>query len=80
MIKFNVPDYRFLNINQTFDYGSNQIMLNIDMNYEFKNQWEQMQTMLREWQEHKKIIESNPAVKASYESFQTMVKLAKETA
>ena len=80
MIKFNVPDYRFLNINQTFDYGSNQIMLNIDMNYEFKQQWEQMQTMFKEWHEQKKIIESNPAVKASYESFQTLVKLAKEAA
>jgi hypothetical protein len=78
MIKFNAPDYRFINIHQDID--SNQIRVNLDMNYEFKQQWEQMQAMFMEWQEQKQIIDSNPAVKSSYESFQTLVKLAREIA
>ncbi len=34
--------------------------------------------MEQEWQEQKRLIESNPAVKASYEQYQQMIQLAKE--
>ena len=80
MLDIISQDYRFIAVNKNLEYGSNQLKINIDMNYEFKQQWEQMQAMLKEWQEQKQIIESNPAVKASYESFQTLVKLAREIA
>ena len=39
---------------------------------------ERLERMEREWQEEKNLINSNPAVKASYEHYQQMVKLAKE--
>lgn len=82
MIKIQTPDYQFININTTTSFaGSDPVAVaNIDMSYDFKQKWQLMVAMLQEWHEQKRIIESNPAVKASYEQFQTMVNLAKETA
>ena len=82
MIKMHSVDYQFININTTANYNSNDpvIVVNLDMSYDFKQKWQLMVEMMQEWQEQKRIINSNPAVRASYEQFQTMVNLAKETA
>ena len=37
-----------------------------------------LEIMEREWQEQKRLIDTNPAVKASYEEYQQMIRLAKE--
>lgn len=39
-----------------------------------------LETMEREWQDQKKFIESNPAVKEAYKTYMTMIQLAKEPA
>ena len=82
MIKIQSNDYQYVNISTRSSYaGSDPITVaEIDMSYDFKQKWQLMVAMLQEWHEQKRIIESNPAVKASYEQFQTMVNLAKETA
>jgi hypothetical protein len=58
--------------------GDPQQNIQVYMDQGFQDSWTKMQTMLKEWQEQKKIIETNPAVKASYEEFRTMCHLAKE--
>lgn len=82
MIKIQAADYQFINISTTTGHnGSEPVTIaNLDMSYDFKQKWQLMVEMLQEWQEQKRIINSNPAVKDSYEQFQTMLALAKEPA
>ena len=82
MIKIQSSDYNFLNISFNTSYASSDpvTVANLDMSYDFKQKWQLMIEMLQEWQEQKRFINSNPAVKSSYEAFQTMVALAKEPA
>lgn len=82
MIKIQSSDYQFININTTTSFSGSEpvAVANIDMSYDFKQKWQLMIEMLQEYHIQKKLIESNPAVKASYEQFQTMLALAKEPA
>lgn len=79
MFEIKSPDYRFVNVNVRHSHNTGPVTLaEIDMSYDFKSKWDLMVLMLQEWQEQKKLIEANPAVKASWEQFQQMVQLAKE--
>lgn len=82
MIKIQSGDYQFLTINHSTGYNGSEpiVQANIDMSYDFRQKWQQMNEMLREWQEQKRLIDSNPAVREAYKNFQTMVSLAKEPA
>lgn len=82
MIKIQSGDYQFLTINHSTGYnGSDPIVqANIDMSYSFRQKWEEVMNMLRDWQEQKKLIDANPAVREAYKNFQTMIALAKEPA
>jgi hypothetical protein len=80
MINIQGADYKFIQVTSRTGYqgGSPVIIADIDMNYDFKQKWDLMVSMLQEWEEQKRLINSNPAVKASYEQFQQMIALAKE--
>jgi len=81
MIKLE-GDYQYIQTNAMQDYvnGSPALKFTVGVSPQFRSLIERLEKMDREWQEQQRIIESNPAVKASYEQFQTMVNLAKETA
>ena len=84
MFDIRSTDYGFINVNKVtgISPADGRPIMNIDlsMTYQFKQDWDEMRMMLHEWQQHKRLIQSNPAVKASYEAFLTMVELAKEPA
>ena len=84
MFDIRSTDYGFITVNKVTGVSpyDSKSTLNIDigMTYQFKQEWDEMRMMLNEWQQHKRIIQNNPAVKASYEAFLTMVELAKEPA
>ena len=82
MIKIQSSDYTYINVSFNTSYASSDpvTVASLDMSYAFKQKWQLVTEMLQEWQEQKRIIDSNPAVKASYEQFQTMLALAKEPA
>ena len=75
-------DYQYIQTNTMQDYINSQpaLKFTIGVSPHFRSLIERLEIMEREWQDQKKLIESNPAVKASYEQFQQMVRLAKEVA
>lgn len=84
MIKIE-GDYTHINVYNTNDYsytnnGQPGLKVQISLMPSIVELLRRCDTMEKEWQEQKKLIESNPAVKASYEQFQQMCALAKEAA
>lgn len=81
MIKIE-GDYQYIQTNTMQDYinGQPALKFTVGLSPVFRSLIERLEIMEREWQEQKRLIDSNPAVKASYEQFQQMVKLAKEVA
>lgn len=81
MIKIE-GDYQYIQTNTMQDYinGQPALKFTVGVSPTFRSLIERLEIMEREWQEQKRLIESNPAVKASYEQFQQMVRLAKEAA
>jgi hypothetical protein len=81
MIKIE-GDYQYIQTNTMQDYvnGSPALKFTVGVSPHFRSLIERLECMEREWQEQKRLIESNPAIKASYEQFQQMVALAKEPA
>lgn len=73
-------DNIYINVYAATDYsnGTTGAKATVALMPEIANLIRRLETMEREWQEQKRLIESNPAVKASYEQYQQMVKLAKE--
>ena len=81
MIKIE-GDYQYIQTHTMQDYINSQpaLKFTVGISPYFRSLIERLETMEREWQEQKRLIDSNPAVRASYEQFQQMVKLAKEVA
>lgn len=81
MIKIE-GDYQYIQTNTMQDYinGQPALKFTVGLSPVFRSLIERLEVMEREWQEQKNLINSNPAVKASYEQFQQMVRLAKEAA
>ncbi len=81
MIKID-GDYTYIQTHtmQDFINGQPALKVNVSVSPTFRSLLERVERMEREWQEQKMLIDSNPAVKASYEQFQQMVRLAKEAA
>lgn len=84
-------DHRHIQVNTQQDYNNNGqpgIKATVALNYEvsdlldnlkvLKGYGPQLWEMINEWSKYKRAIEQSPAVKASWESFLTMVSLAKE--
>jgi len=83
-------DHRHVQVNTTQDYnnGSPAIKATVSLDYDTSNLIDnlrvlqgygpQLMEMVNEWSKYKRAIEQSPAVKASWESFLTMVSLAKE--
>jgi hypothetical protein len=81
MIKIE-GDYQYIQTNTMQDYVNSQpaLKFTVGISPHFRSLIERLEMMEREWQEQKRLIDSNPAVKASYEQFKQMVQLAKEAA
>jgi hypothetical protein len=81
MIKIE-GDYQYIQTHTMQDYINSQpaLKFTVGVSPVFRSLIERLEVMEREWQEQKNLINSNPAVKASYEQFQQMVRLAKEAA
>lgn len=81
MLKFE-GDYQYIQTNTMQEYinGAPGLKVNIGVSPSFRSTMERLEKMEREWQEQKRLIETNPAVKASYDQFQQMIALAKEIA
>ena len=79
MIKIE-GDYQYIQTNTMQDYvsGSPALKFTVGISPTFRSLIEKLERMESEWQEQKRLINSNPAVKASYEQYQQMIKLAKE--
>lgn len=79
MIKFE-GDYQYIHVNTMQEYMNSQagLKVNIGIAPSFRATMERLEKMEREWNEQKKLIDSNPAVKASYDQFVQMMALAKE--
>lgn len=79
MIKFE-GDYTYIQASTMQEYinSSPGLKVTIGVSPMFRSTIERLEKMEREWQEQKRLIEANPAVKASWEQFQQMVQLAKE--
>lgn len=79
MIKIE-GDYQYIQTNTLQDYANHTpgLKINVGVSPTFRSLIERLERMEREWQEEKNLINSNPAVKASYEQYQQMIKLAKE--
>lgn len=79
MIKIE-GDYQYIQTNIMQDYvnGLPALKFTIGVSPTFRSLIEKLERMENEWQEQKRLIESNPAVKASYEQYQQMIQLAKE--
>jgi hypothetical protein len=58
--------------------GQSGIKMQISLMPRIVDLLKRCERMEQEWQEQKRLIESNPAVKASYEQYQQMIQLAKE--
>lgn len=73
-------DNIYINVYAATDYsgGSTGAKATVALMPEIANLIRRLEVMEREWQEEKNLINSNPAVKASYEQYQQMIKLAKE--
>jgi hypothetical protein len=81
MIKIE-GDYQYIQTNTMQDYINSQpaLKFTVGVSPQFRSLIERMERMEQEWQEQKKLIDSNPAVRASWEQFQQMCALAKEAA
>ena len=81
MIKIE-GDYQYIQTHTMQDYINSQPALKfiVGVSPSFRSLIERLERMEREWQEERNLINSNPAVRASYEQFQQMVRLAKEAA
>lgn len=82
MIKIE-GDYSYINVMTMNDYsymnnGQPGLKVQISLMPSITDLLRRVESMEREWREQKRLIESNPAVKASYEQFQQMIQLAKE--
>jgi hypothetical protein len=79
MIKIE-GDYQYIQTNTMQDYSNGQpaLKFTVGVSPSFRSLIERLENMEREWREQQALIYSNPAVKASYEQFQQMVRLAKE--
>lgn len=79
MIKIE-GDYQYIQTNTMQDYinGSPALKFTVCVSPSFRSLIEKLERMEREWQEERNLINSNPAVKASYEQYQQMIRLAKE--
>ena len=75
-------DYQYIQTNTMQDYINSQpaLKFTVGVSPSFRSLIERLERMEREWQEERNLINSNPAVRASYEQFQQMVRLAKEVA
>jgi hypothetical protein len=78
-------DYMYISTYAQNDYsttnnGQPGIKVQVSLMPSIADLLRRLETMEREWQEQKKLIDSNPAVKASYDQFQQMIALAKEAA
>lgn len=84
-------DHRHIQVNTMQDYSNNGnpgIKSTITLEYDTSNLLDhlkilqgygpQLMEMANEWSKYKRAIDQSPAVKASWESFLTMVSLAKE--
>lgn len=83
MINIDTADYDYISIYQSMAYnnmGKPELRINVGLNPTFKQDLEKMKMIVREWEKHQLFIQSNPAIKASWESFMTMSNLAKEPA
>ena len=84
MIKIE-GDYTYINVYNTNDFsmmtnGQPGLKVQVSLMPNIADLLRRLETMEREWQEQKNLINSNPAVKASYDQYQQMVQLAKEVA
>lgn len=84
MIKIE-GDYHYINVYNTNDFsmmmnGQPGLKVQVSLMPNIADLLRRLETMEREWQEQKNLINSNPAVRASYEQYQQMVQLAKEAA
>lgn len=90
MMKFE-GDHRHIFVNGTQDYSMNLgngvtgIKYTVGLSYdtdrtiqEAQRLLPELQIMVAEWRKYQHAIETSPAVKASWESFLTMVSLAKD--
>jgi hypothetical protein len=73
-------DYSYIQTNTMQEYinGAPGLKVTVGVSPAFRSTIERFEKMEREWHEQKRLIEVNPAVKASWEQFQQMVQLAKE--
>lgn len=81
MINIDTHDYDYISIVQSMAYnnmGKPELKINVGLTPNFKQELLKMKMMMHEWEQQKRLIESNPAIKASWESFITMIELAKE--
>ena len=79
MIKFE-GDYTYIQTNTMQEYINSTpgLKVTVGVSPSFRSTIERLERMEREWQDQKRLIETNPAVKASWEQFQQMCTLAKE--
>lgn len=82
MIKIE-GDYSYINVITMNDYstmnnGQPGLKVQVSLMPYITDLLRRVESMEKEWQEQKKLIESNPAVKASYEQYQQMIQLSKE--
>lgn len=75
-------DYSYIHTNTMQEYINNSpgLKVTIGVSPSFRSTIERLENMEREWQEQKRLIDTNPAVREAYKNFQTMVALAKEPA
>lgn len=81
MIDIESGDYDYINIYHSTAYnnmGKPELRIRVGLNPTFKQDLEKMRMIVREWEKHQLFIQSNPAIKASWESFMTMSNLARE--
>lgn len=73
-------DYTYIQTNTMQEYmnGAPGLKVSVGVSPMFRSTIERLEKMEREWQEQKSLIDSNPAVKASWDQFQQMCALAKE--
>jgi hypothetical protein len=59
------------------EYGGQKLSMHMN-NYELDTALQKLPAFIKEYEEDKKLRESNPAVKAAYESYRIMLALAHE--
>lgn len=76
-------DYMYINVYNSIDYGSSSngqagVKATVSLMPDMADLLRRLETMEREWNEQKQLIQFNPAVKEAYTNYLTMVELAKE--